>query len=546
VNPPRPRSGRSIVGFLTDGSLPRLCAELSEIAQVRVALLDETGHEVRPADAEPQWSVEPDPVPDAPGQVRVPIVVDGEPVGALLLEAGGADARVERTVRFIAAAAAEACQRTVDSRHRVRELSVLFRITSLLAGAHSVQRVLTTALDSALDVFGLDAGSIVLFPDDQGVGARETEEGLVLMASHGLSDAWLADPHGLSRGRLFDRLALAGEVVTSDDLLDDERVAIPERVRTECVRSFLCAGMVFRERPVGVIRLYGRTPRRFTEAEQRLIVSIGQQAALAVEQARLLALQEQERRLQAQLRLASDVQRRMMPHTTPDVPGLDVAARYVPSSRLGGDFYDAFELHGRVGLVVGDVVGKGVAAALLMAHVRASLRAHTQTIDDPALAVQHVNRDLCRDTLENEFATLWLGLLDPASGSLSYCSAGHEPPLVVRVGAGGSVELRELTGGGLVAGIDAEHPYTSYNETLDPGDVLVVYSDGVIDARNFDRARFGRARLREACARILTIEPDADAKRVLEHIRWEMRQFSGLALQADDETLLVARMKPGT
>jgi sigma-B regulation protein RsbU (phosphoserine phosphatase) len=545
----------SITDFLTDGSLVSLCAEVSTLTGVEVQLRDAQARRIIRQDQPGQapWAVVDEPLPDAPGVRSFPLRVGGERIGSIVVASGtpalARDPRgsLERVLAFLAGTSAELCEHELEVRHKVKELSALFKLTSLLAQASGMQRVLEVALDAALDVLELDAGSIMLLKEDaDGVVSQGTEEDLSLSTSRNLSKAWLDLPSPLSKDRLFDKVALSGEVVVSEDLQNDPRVNIPDRAAEEGLVSAMHAGIIFQNRPLGVIRLYSRRRRTFGDFDRRLLRSIAQQAAIAIEQARLLRLREEERRIQRQLELAADVQRRMLPARVPQIPPLDLAARYVPSFELGGDFYDFIELHGHLGLVVGDVVGKGIAAALLMAAVRASLRAHAQEVYDLDAVVSRVNQALCRDTLDNEFATLWYGVLDPTTLRLTYCNAGHDPPMVVRVPRHrppSPADMDELSVGGMVVGIDRSQRYQRAVYDLQPRDVLIAYTDGLTDATNFNREKFGKKRLRAAVLAILAAEPTAPAARILDLLHWEVRRFTGLSNRADDETLVVLRVR---
>jgi len=543
------RPEMSITDFLTDGSLTKLCAELSALSGLPVELRDAKGRRIRATSDAPGWLIE-DAAP-VEGCTTVPLQVAGKKIGALCLGSGeprlAADARavMERALRLLGSAAIELCEREFDSRDRIKELSALFKLSSLLTRSPGLERVLAAVLDTAIDTLELDCGSIVLMPDDSDDVSGNNEADLVLMAARGLSAEWLADPLPLSKDRVFDRLALNGDVVVSADLANDPRMNNPERLAVEKLGAAIHAGMVFKGRPIGVIRLYARTPREFEVAEQQVLRSIAQQAAVAVQQARLLKIEQEEQRIQRQIQLAADVQRRMLPRGVPNIRGLDVAARYIPSFELGGDFYDFIDLNGHFGLVVGDVVGKGVAAALLMSAVRASLRAHAEGVYDLDTVVSKVNMALCRDTLDNEFATLWYGVIDPHTLRLTYCSAGHEPPLVIRVPqhrAPTSADIDELSVGGMVVGIDRSQRYQRAVYDLHPGDVLIAYTDGMTDQTNFRKEKFGKKRLRQAILDTLAAEPEATAAAVAERILWHLRQFAGLAPRADDETLVVVRV----
>jgi len=550
--------GMSIRDFLTDGSLASLCAALTALTGVQVELRDEAGRNIVPEhDAGMPWRVldleDSREVP--PDADRIPISLDGHGLGEIIVAGGepvqrdGVRQHLIAVARAVSAAAGEVVTEMVELQHRVKELGVLHQLSSLLASpSMTPDAMLDTALDAALDVFDLDAGSIVLLPDDaDGVPASQDEADLVHKASRGLSRGWLENPLPLSRDRVFDRIVLGGDVLVIENLLDDLRVNQPERCEREGLASFFSTAMIVRNRPIGVIRLYARTPRRISPPERQLLRSIGEQAGTAVHQARLLRAEKQERRMQRQLRLASAVQHRMLPRRIPSFEGLDIAARSHPSAELAGDFYDLFDVHGRLGIVIGDVVGKGVAAALLMSAVRASLRAHTHHTGSIDRVMGSVNRALTRDTLDNEFSTLWYGLVDPSTFELNFCSAGHEPPLIIHAPEGHRPtddDVRPLGAGGLVLGVDATHEYHAFTHRLEPGDVLLAHTDGVTDATSFEGERFGWSRMVGSVLAQLQEDPASGADAIVDRVLWDVRRFIGLAEQADDETLVALRVDP--
>ncbi|GJQ29547.1 MAG: hypothetical protein HBSAPP03_14310 [Phycisphaerae bacterium] len=548
-----PSSGKhaSIVQFLTDGSLAALCAELSRLTGVRVDLRDTDGHIIVPREG--GWDLlDASRAPGPPAVACFPLLLGGVRIGSLTLAEGqpaiGPDARerLEGALSLLARATSEIVQYEAELRHRVREIAALARMSSLLVRAAGPERVLEVALESALDVLELDAGSIVLFKENPDGGIAPLEEDVLLKASKGLSRDWLENPHSLGKDRAFDRAVIAGQMPIAEDLWRDERVQLREEIRREGLRATIHAGLVFKDRVLGVIRLYARDPRSFDEADKRLLASLAQQAAVALEQSRLLRFEQEEQRVQRQLQLAADVQRRMLPARMPTLPRLDVAARYVPSFELGGDFYDLLDLSGHLGIAIGDVVGKGIAAALLMASVRASLRAHAEEVYDLDEIVARVNIALCRDTRDHEFASLWYGVIDPAKLRLTYCSAGHEPPLIVRVPRHRPptpADVDELSVGGMVVGIDPSQRYQRAVFDLRPRDVIAAYTDGLTDAVNFEGRRFGKDRVRQAVLNALIENPAATAGQIVERVMWEVRQFAGLSARPDDMTLVVIRVR---
>jgi sigma-B regulation protein RsbU (phosphoserine phosphatase) len=528
--------------YWTDGSISALCAHMSEIGGVTIELRDERDIVLPPgstADA-PGLAV---PIP--PGATVLDIVIEDERIGSVVVHPGEAEAhdRAVSAGRLVAAATREICTDVAELRHRVAEIDTLYRLSALLVRGGNVRETLDAALRSALEVLELDAGSIMLLPEDaDGLAKAESEADLERSVAVNLSEEWLANPLPLSKNREFDRRALAGEIVVSPDLVNDPRVLLPEQCAEEGLGSIMSAGMVFDGRPIGVIRVYDRAPREFSRAERRLLRSIAQSAAASVEQARLIQLRARERRTQRALRIAGAVQQRMMPSEVPRVRGVDLAARYRPSYEIGGDFYDLFESHGRLAMVVGDVVGKGVAAGLLMSAVRATMRAYAELSDDLSRVLARTNDALCRDTTVNEFATIWMGTIDPDTRELRYVSAGHDRPLLFRRAPDGAWDGRVLDGGGLVAGVSPGESYPVEMCKLVPGDVLLAYTDGLTDAQAFDTARFGRKRLVRAAHDALTADPSMAASELVERVFWSVRQFTGLHQQADDETLIVARV----
>ena len=368
---------------------------------------------------------------------------------------------------------------------RVDELSALFELSTLLAGHRNLQEVLDAAARSGALVMKVKAASIRLLD--------ETTREMVPKAVYNLSDAYLSKGPVLVEQSELAQCALAGEVVYVADMATDRRVLYPEDAKREGLVSILSTGMIYQGKPVGVIRLYTGFKRKFSEFEANLLRAIAQIMATAIANARLHAESLEAQRSQRQLRLAASVQRRMLPGSMPHLPPFDIAAQYVPCYELGGDFFDFIHLDGHVGIALGDVVGKGVAASLLMASVRASLRAYAQDVYDIDEVVARVNIALSRDTLDNEFATLFYGVLDPPTRRLTYCNAGHEPPLLLRKG-----EFIRLDVGGMIVGLDPEQRYNKSIVDFEPGDMLLISSDGLSDAMNFDNETFGKQRIMDA------------------------------------------------
>ncbi len=249
---------------------------------------------------------------------------------------------------------------------------------------------------------------------------------------------------------------------------------------------------------------------------------------------RARAIEKERDRLEGELELARRIQQRLLPGAPPAVAGLEIAGRYEPAREVGGDYYDHLDLGGgRVLLVIADVSGKGVPAALLMSGFRASLMSQDAGALGPDRLAERVNEFLHRSVETGKFVTAFLAFLDAASGRLVYANAGHNPPALLR--ADGRVEW--LSAGGLVLGILPHSRFESGEATLAPGDLLALYTDGVTEGANAAGELWGDERLVAALQR-LRGRPCAEAAAAL--VR-EVRAFEGEAGAADDITVLLAR-----
>lgn len=420
---------------------------------------------------------------------------------------------------------ARLCYQGHQLRRRFDELSTLYEMSTILSGQRDLQQVLDAAARSAVEAMGVKAAMIRLL-DDSGVE-------LVPRSVYNLSQAYLDKGPILVEKSVMFREALTGEVVYIENMTTDPRVLYPEDAEREGLVSVLCSGISYQGRPIGVMQLYTATRREFSSEEINLLRAIAQLAAAAINTAKLDARRQETERLERQLRMAADVQKRMLPHDLPSVPGLEIAARYVPSFELSGDFYDFIDFQPNLGVAIADVAGKGVAASLLMAAVRSSLRAYAQDVYDIDEIVARVNAALCRDTLANEFATLFYGVIDSRNKRFTYCNAGHEPPLLLRNG-----KFIPLEAGGMVVGVDPAQKYDRGIIDLLPGDLLLIYTDGLPDALNFAQQKFGRQRILNAMREVAR----QNAHQAANHILWEMRRFVGLNRLTDDTTLVVIKV----
>jgi steroid delta-isomerase-like uncharacterized protein len=236
-------------------------------------------------------------------------------------------------------------------------------------------------------------------------------------------------------------------------------------------------------------------------------------------------------RSEHELVIAGQIQQALMPAARYHGTGFEVAAASSPCRAIGGDFLDYFDLpNGAFAFTLGDVSGKGPPAALLAAKLQGILAAYSKSVYAPSEMLTRVNEELSRRTIESRFATLLYGVL--CDGRMTYSSAGHNPPLVV-----GRSGVRRLERGGLILGAFPDTQFEEETVPLDPGDVLVVFSDGITEALNRDGDEFGEARLLSS----ITANCDTAAQTLLERILADVKEFSVGVEQSDDLTALVLR-----
>ncbi len=280
------------------------------------------------------------------------------------------------------------------------------------------------------------------------------------------------------------------------NLMEDAAFAAQVSILATGIRSAICAPLFLTspgeaDAVIGLVYLDTRDrSRTFTEDDLTVATTLAAVAAAKIENARLLEESLEKQRLDEDLRRAAEIQRGLLPSACPPVENYDLAGSNRPCRAVGGDYYDFGSDGGDVLFVLGDVAGKGTGAALLMAVLRALVRAHWYGAD-PAEAMVRINRTVCQNVPQGKYITFFLGRLDPPTGRVTYVNAGHNPPLLVR--ADGSVEM--LTHGGVVLGLLPDATYDQGTATLRPGDTLLVFSDGVTETWNLEDEEYGEDRL---------------------------------------------------
>ncbi len=405
----------------------------------------------------------------------------------------------------------------------------IYQLTTLVAGKFTLQEVLDKLAEAAVKIVGVKACSIRLLDEEAGE--------LKMRSTYGLSEEY-RNKGVVSKNDSVIKAAFSGEAVVLDDMRVDDRVKYKEATIKEGLVSQLTIGMRFKGENIGVIRLYSPKPKCFDEDDIGMARAVASQCAVAITNARLYAEAIEGARIAEQMRLAGVIQRRMIPQKGLEIPGLDIAATYIPCFDVGGDLYDFFQIgDGRIVVIIADVVGKGIPAAIMMSMFRGTVRAYAvgengnKTIEK---IVGKLNGVACLECENGEFISLFYAIIDVKEKTIRYCNCGHEPTVLIREG-----QILELERGGLVLGVETEARYETESLELKAGDCLLFYTDGLIDAVNFEGEFWGREKMLEAARRFCNDSAELLIKDILTY----RRRFVGLVRQIDDTSVIVVKVK---
>ncbi|HUG14651.1 MAG TPA: SpoIIE family protein phosphatase [Thermomicrobiales bacterium] len=303
----------------------------------------------------------------------------------------------------------------------------------------------------------------------------------------------------------------------------------------------LVAPLVSQGELIGLLNLGPRlSEQEYSADDRRLLNNLAAQAAPAVRVAQLVQQQEAEarehERIEQELRVAQLIQQQFLPKAIPNLPGWQIAAHYQPAREVGGDFYDVIELPGGLlGIVVGDVTDKGVPAALVMASTHSFLRADAPRLISPAAVLERANDLLCPSIPEQMFVTCLYAVLDPTSGRLQFANAGHNLPYV-RSADG----MRELRATGMPLGLMPGMRYEEKETVLEPDEIMLLYSDGVVEGHNAEGEMFGFPRMAAAML------GDVNGRQLIDRLLTTFSRFSGPGHEQEDDITLVALHRSAT
>ena len=373
------------------------------------------------------------------------------------------------------------------------KLRMLLDITKKISRSLDLQEVLNLVMDTLDSLIPYDAAGIFVVKCADKSEVAEGEEPCVFQAEavRGYDIDELTNLHLKLGEGLIGQVALTAEPITSPDVRKNPNYI---NARSE-TRSEMVAPIISNTEVIGVFDLESDELNAYSEDDLQVLALLASQVAIIIEKVMLHEQLIEKKRLEGQLEVARQVQLELLPARDPQLEGYDISAYNFPTEEVSGDYYDWVQIYDdQIGLVIADVSGKGVPAALLMAFLRASLRAATHVGYSPHISMAKVNYLLWESIERNQFVTAFYGILDVTNKTLTYTNAGHNPPILLKQNG----DLSFIDRGSIPLGMFRDTRYHEYYLTTDPGDVLMLYTDGVTEANDPHGEEFGRDRLAQA------------------------------------------------
>ncbi|HVG38874.1 MAG TPA: GAF domain-containing SpoIIE family protein phosphatase [Pyrinomonadaceae bacterium] len=412
------------------------------------------------------------------------------------------------------------------------KLRLLLDITKKISSTLNLEEVLNLVMDTLGSLIPYDAAGIYLIKCDHDEKTAAGNHPCVLHTEV-VRGYDIEELKGISLKvgeGMIGRVAQTGTPLMSPDVRTDEHY-INARVET---RSEMVAPIVSNSEVIGVFDLESDKLNAYSDDDLQILLLLASQVAIIIEKVMLHEQLVEKKRLQGQLEVARQVQLELLPARHPQLTGFDISAYNFPSEEVSGDYYDFVRVYeDQLGVVVADVSGKGVPAALLMAFLRASLRAAIHIGYASNISMAKVNDLLWESVEQHQFVTAFYGVLDGTNRTLAYANAGHNPPLLMeRDGRATFIER-----GGFPLGMFRDARYYEYYLPIEPGQILVLYTDGATEASNPADEEYGRERL----AQVVRAERHRSARSLIDAIYADVLHFTEGRGADDDITLIVIK-----
>jgi len=436
-------------------------------------------------------------------------------------------------VRVVEQSVEPTLQRLEEENRRLRkaieELSILNELGRVISSTMDSQAVMEMIVKRSVRAISAEQGAITLVEESSSSPFKT----LIRAADSSRERAKLRIDQNIVGWMIIHKKPLL-----SNDVQNDQNLRMFRTSSAATLKSLLCVPLLVKSKLIGILTLFNKkNDQNFTEDDQRLLAIIATQSGQVLETARLYEQEQAKLALEREVNAAREIQKSLLPKDIPGMPGIEVAAHSVPALEVGGDYYDFIPLSdGHVEMVLADVSGKGLGAALLAAMGKGVLYSEVTRTQHPKAVIAETNRIIRQYLQRKSFITLLLALIDTSRRTLSVCCAGHCPPIVYKESQHAAEWLRVR---GAALNFMEDLQCEEARLTLETGDVYVFFSDGITEAANARGELFGDERLKS----LVEASHEQEAGEILNSILTAVSLFSTGAKQSDDQTVVVLKVK---
>ncbi|MCP4725096.1 MAG: SpoIIE family protein phosphatase [bacterium] len=409
-------------------------------------------------------------------------------------------------------------------RRAVDELAFLNELSAAIGSSFNSGEIMKTIIKKSVRSIKAEQGAIILVTEDDTSNVQTLVRTVVSSADH--------KPFSLNQN-LIGWMHINKKPLKIADPENDSRFSGIEWDIS--MSSIACVPLLVKSKLIGILATFNKkTEKEFSDDDVRLLTIIAAQSAQIIENARLYEDEQELIKFREESRMAAQIQKNLLPKSDPDIPGYDIAGKSLPALEVGGDYYDFIPLEDdKTVICLGDISGKGMPAAMLMSNLQAAVRSLIMADHTPKNCLEKTNKLLYNSTEMNRFATFFYCILSPDECEICFTNAGHDPPLLMK--KDGSVSM--LKAGGPVIGFVDPVEYLQDTMYLEPGEMIVIYTDGVTEAWNSDEVEFGEERFQDLLKEI----KDLPSKDIINRVVEEVKIHSDGYPQSDDITMIVIK-----
>jgi serine phosphatase RsbU (regulator of sigma subunit) len=407
----------------------------------------------------------------------------------------------------------------------VEELSILNDIATAISSTQSLNQITNLIVSKCVKYLHSEQGAIQLFDEQDIIKPFHT---MIRVRDNEDNQDSLRFDKQISDSMLMNRKPLL-----INEFKRQEEISLQENSVLK-IRSLLSVPMIIKGKMIGILTLFNKTKGEgFTESDQRLLSIIAAQSANVIENSRLFEGEKKLILIQQEIQVSSEIQKKLLPQEVPSIDGYDIYATNIPAKEVGGDYYDFIKISDtKTAIALGDVSGKGLPAAMLMANLQATLRGQLLFCSCAKDCIKRANNLLYKSTDLSKFVTLFFGIINTENNTLTYCNAGHNVPIFLQ-----QDRKIELDKGGIILSWIENTNYDEEEISFENKSILVIFSDGVTEAMNTKEEEYGEERLLKLIKDNSLLNSEQLTKKILE----DVNGFTSGAPQSDDITLLIVK-----